>query len=78
MEPEADSGATSTYYESHRLAQGQGGDGDSRAIKRSVLKSMVYSSEEEWVTLVYSRFATDEQGYDLELRNRSVPLPIQV
>ena len=49
MEPEADSGATGAYSESHRLAQEEGGDGDSRAIKRSVLKSMVYGSEEEWV-----------------------------
>ena len=60
MEPKADSGATGTYTESHRLAQGEGGDGDSRAIKRSIVKWMVYGSEEEWVTLVYSRFATGE------------------
>ena len=42
MEPEADSGATGAYSESHRLAQGEGGDGDSRAIKRSILESMVH------------------------------------
>ena len=42
MEPKADSGATGAYTESHRVAQGEGGDGDSRAIKCSVLKSMVY------------------------------------
>ena len=42
MESEAESGATGA---SHRLAQREGGDGDSRAIKCSVLKSMVYSSK---------------------------------
>ena len=33
---------------------------------------MVYGSEEEWVTPVYSRFATGEQGHDPELRNSGV------
>ena len=71
VESEAESGATVAYSESHQLSQGEGGDGDSRAIKRSVFKSVVYGSEEEWVTPVDSRFATSEQGHDPELRSRS-------
>ena len=31
----------------------KGGDGDFRNIKWSVLKLMIYSFEEEWVTLVH-------------------------
>ena len=69
MEPEADSGATGAYSKSHRLAPGEGGDGDSRAIKCSILKSMVYGSEEEWVTPIYSKLATGEQGHDPELQS---------
>ena len=46
-------------------------NGDSRASKRSVLKSVVYGSEEEWVTPVYSRLATGEEGHDPEIRSRS-------
>ena len=56
----ADSSATGAYSENHRPAQGEGGDGDSRAIERSVLKSMVYGSEEEWVTPIYPRLVTGE------------------
>ena len=45
--------------------------GDSRAIKCSILKSMVYGCEEEWVTPVHSRLATGEQGHDPELQSSS-------
>ena len=71
MEPEADSGATGTYSESHRLTQGEGGDGDSRTVKCSILESMVHGSEEEWVTPIYLRLATGEQAHDPELGSRS-------
>ena len=67
MELEADSGGTGAYSESHRLAQREGGDADSRAIKCSVHKSMLYGSEEEWVTPIYRRLATGEQGHNPEL-----------
>ena len=60
VELEPDSGATGAYSETHRLAQGEGGDGDSRAIKCSILESMVYGSKEEWVTPIYPRLATGE------------------
>ena len=63
VELEADSGAPGAYSES--------GDGDSRAIKRSILESMVHGSEEEWVTPIYPRLATGEQGHDPALGSRS-------
>ena len=33
---------------------------DSRAIKSSILESMVYGYEEEWVTPIYPRLGTGE------------------
>jgi hypothetical protein len=71
VEPETDSGATGAYSESHRFAQGEGGDGNSRAIECSVLEPMVYGTKEERDTPIYSRPATGEQSHDPELGSRT-------
>ena len=60
VELETDSGTVSAYSKDLRFTEGEGGNGNSRAIKRLLFELVVYVFQEERIVAVHPRFAICE------------------